>query len=370
MYMKKIICLILSMVLGLACVSALAETADPETTGKITLGNININGAFTLQCGLPEGYEIQVLTVRSDRLIANLISEDPEKPIMVLSVAFDEAYADVDRMNDLDEEALKVLENSFTANDPTVELSYGDTGLGTRLLIAMQNVTEPNYIDFLSVYKGYVVEFVMTPAPTASVSTLSADQMRTCIDFLTDLDFIPAGEAMAAGPADFAGQTVIANLSGYNPDTNTFQAAVRHALTVDTETAASLKVGDTLTVGQLDISIKNLEVLEDGTILINDEYSLNPDGDKARLYFYDAEYLEDLAVLTLEVPENLEFLDGIDPETGEFLMEDVQRTRDDFISILSGNVEMDPGFAVDNVKITFGEEGELLRIERFYVPWQ
>ena len=368
--MKKIICLFLSMVLALACVSVLAETADPEATGKITLGNININGAFTLHCGLPEGYEIHVVAVRSDRLIANLSSENPENPVMVLSVAFDEAYADVDRMNDLDEETLKGLENSFTANDPTVEITYGDTGLGTRLLIARQSATEPNYIDFLSVYKGYVVEFVMTPAPDASVRTLSEDQMRMAIDFLTDLDFIPAGEGTAASPADFAGQTVVAKLSSYDPDTNTLQATVRRPVTLDTETAAALRVGDTLTVGQLQESIDELEVLEDGTILINDEFSLYPDGDQTHVYFYDAEYMEDQAVLTLEVPEDVKFLDGIDPETGEFLMEEAVRTRDDLLSILAGSVEMDPGLEADNVNITFGEGGELVQVQRFYVPWQ
>ena len=51
--MKKIIAILLSVMLLLGCVAA------AEETGKTTIGTISINDAFTLQCGLPEGYQVK-----------------------------------------------------------------------------------------------------------------------------------------------------------------------------------------------------------------------------------------------------------------------------------------------------------------------
>ena len=41
-------------------------------------------------------------------------------------------------------------------------------------------------------YKGYFVEFVLTASPEASTKSLTQEQMKTAVDFLTDLDFVPA----------------------------------------------------------------------------------------------------------------------------------------------------------------------------------
>ena len=50
--MKKLIAVILSLMMMLCAVSAMAES-----TNKVKIGTVSINGEFTLQCGIPEGYE-------------------------------------------------------------------------------------------------------------------------------------------------------------------------------------------------------------------------------------------------------------------------------------------------------------------------
>ena len=50
--MKKIIAIILGLAMLLCAVSVTAE----GTQEKVTIGTVSINGAFTLQCGIPEGY--------------------------------------------------------------------------------------------------------------------------------------------------------------------------------------------------------------------------------------------------------------------------------------------------------------------------
>ncbi len=164
---------------------------EPAAPAKEQMGKLNVNGEFSLQCQLPEGYTMQLINTLGTKISAFITSEDTEKPILQLSIAFDELFANVDRMNDLTEEALKGLEGSFTEmND--VEITYKDTAYGTKLLIAREVGDDTDFVDILSVYKGYSIEFVMTPNPNAKNQTLTDAQVQMCIDFLSELDFVEA----------------------------------------------------------------------------------------------------------------------------------------------------------------------------------
>ena len=166
-----------------------AMKEEPAAPAKEQMGRLNVNGEFALQCQLPEGYSMQLINTLGTRISAVITSEDTEKPILQLSIAFDELYANVDRMNDLSGEALKVLEESFAEmND--VEISYKETAYGTKLLIAREVGDDTDFVDILSVYKGYSIEFVMTPNPDAKDQTLTDAQVQMCIDFLSELDFV------------------------------------------------------------------------------------------------------------------------------------------------------------------------------------
>ena len=184
--MKKVIALLLSLTLLLSCSAVLAEAA-PE---KEQLGTININGEFNLKCALPEGYRVLVTEAISSHLLATITSEDPEKPILILSVAYDESYATVERMNDLTDEELAFIEGTFH-DDYNVEITYAETAYGTKLLIAKEVGEKEDFVDIMSVYQGYFIEFVMAPGQEATVRTLSEEQIQMCIDFLTNVDFNP-----------------------------------------------------------------------------------------------------------------------------------------------------------------------------------
>ena len=47
-------------------------------------------------------------------------------------------------------------------------------------------------MDILAIYKGYFIEFNMTPNPNAADQTLTDAQIQMCVDFLTNVDFVPA----------------------------------------------------------------------------------------------------------------------------------------------------------------------------------
>ena len=345
-------------------------TATPVVTenGKTNLGVIDINGAFSLQCKIADGYQIQLIKSSGDQVLAKVLPEDPMKPFLQLSVAFDEAYASVERLNDLSDEELAKLEKTFTDNDPMVQFSYSDTGLGTRLMIAHLSEDDLEYVDFLSIYKGYFVECALVPSLELEESKLTEEQIRMCIDFLTEMDFVPAEAAEAAQAV--RDSMYITNLMDYNPEDNTVLAIVMHTVTLDEDTVKALKTGDSLEYGTLGdkVEIENIETLEDGTVLINDWITLENYGGEYHIYFYGLEYLEELTRLTLEVPDDLVVLDNIDQATGNPLDEPKTLTVEEFRAMLEA--EEYPDFATDNVWVTFDADGQLAEVERVYSPAQ
>ncbi len=173
-------------------VGVIVETpaaAVPAAPVKESLGSLTVNGEFALQCLLPETYILQVVNVQGSRIVASILSDDVEKPMLYLSIAYNELYSEVERMNDLSQEELERLEASFTdMND--VEISYTETAYGTKLMVAREVGSDTDFVDILTVYKGYDIEFVMTPNPEAKSQELTDDQVKMCVDFLSELDFV------------------------------------------------------------------------------------------------------------------------------------------------------------------------------------
>ena len=93
--------------------------------------------------------------------------------------------------NDLGEEQIAILKASFTEMNE-VEFFDAETAAGTRLLVARETGSDEDFVSILTIYKGYSVEFDLFPNPNAAVQELTDAQIRTGIDFLSDLDFIPA----------------------------------------------------------------------------------------------------------------------------------------------------------------------------------
>ncbi len=163
------------------------ETKDPE--GKTQLGRLTVHGDFAIQCAIPEGYQIQFINTFGSRIVASITSTDPEKPVMELTIVFDEMVADLERMNDMDPDTLFALESSFTEMN-IVDISYRETAYGTKLMVVKEIGPDEDFVDILTVYKGYSIEFLMKPNPTASDKELTEEQIQMCIDFLSEVDFV------------------------------------------------------------------------------------------------------------------------------------------------------------------------------------
>ena len=185
--MKKMLAILLSLVMLLSCAAAAAETAE-----KTYLATVDMNGVFQLQCTLPEAYEIQEIESTGASYIA-LFMADESRPLLTLSIAYNELYSDVFRMNDLDAEDLALIEDSFKAEDD-VKISYTETSYGTKLMVCREVGNDTDFVDIFSVYKGYNVEFIMQPNPKAKNQHLTDAQIKMCVDFLSEVDFISPDE--------------------------------------------------------------------------------------------------------------------------------------------------------------------------------
>ena len=178
--MRKMLAILLGLALLLCCAAAAAENAE-----KTYLATVDMNGAFQLQCALPEGYEIDEIESTDSTYVAQFIA-DGDRPLLVLSIAYNELYSDVPRMNDLDEEALAIIENTFRTED-NVDISYTETAYGTKLMVIKETEDTVNYVDFYSVYLGYEVEIVVA---SMNETGLTDEQIQMAVDFLSDLDFV------------------------------------------------------------------------------------------------------------------------------------------------------------------------------------
>ncbi len=180
--MKKSLAILLCLALLLGCAAAAAETAE-----KTYLATVDMNGAFQLQCALPEGYEIEEIESTGASYVA-IFAADENRPLLTLSIAYNELYSDAFRMNDLDAEALALIEESFQAEDD-VKISYTETSYGTKLMMIQEADGSVDYVDFYSVYLGYEIEIVVV---AQDKNGLTDAQIQMVVDFLSDLDFVEA----------------------------------------------------------------------------------------------------------------------------------------------------------------------------------
>ena len=73
-----------------------------------------------------------------------------------------------------------------------MEFSEAETAAGTKLLIARETGSDAALDRIRGLYKGYSVEFVLSPNPNAADQKLTDEQIQAGISFLSTLEFIPA----------------------------------------------------------------------------------------------------------------------------------------------------------------------------------
>ena len=169
--MKRIIALALSLMLILGVSAGLADE-------KTELGSVE---AFSIRSIIPEGYTYNLITSNGLNLVGILTGEEG-KPTITFSIAYNEEYTGVERFNDVDEETVQEIKDSFLNMDDVVFEDL-ETAYGTRLL----KVTQANrsFADIYSIYREYETEFVIT-----AQSEVTDEDIQMLLQFISDMDFV------------------------------------------------------------------------------------------------------------------------------------------------------------------------------------
>ena len=180
--MKKIIALVLSLVMLLTCAAAVAETE------KESMGILKVNKAFDIRySALPNDYELTIFQQNDMTIIANIKSPQTDLPRMGLVIAFNDGWADTERLNDVSDEDLQAIKDSFSAEYEGLAFDIRETAAGTKLLTVMAPGGQDAYV--YTIYKGHEIEIHLVPGE-AQEALADADLERV-VAFLSDMDFVP-----------------------------------------------------------------------------------------------------------------------------------------------------------------------------------
>ena len=187
------------------------------------------------------------------------------------------------------------------------------------------------------------------------------------------------GLAIEIDPEHLESCAVYVRVIAYHEETDTFSIEVITPETFDANDIDKLSIGDSIFTNGKEINIES----------ITEEYSsyygaltiLNKDTDPIWLYEDDQQNYRTLAdnddyiwltIATLEIPlpDDVLFLDGVNPEDGGMLDLPLVKNKNDLIRVFFDDEEnYDSGLACNNAYAVFGENGELDAIVRYYVPW-
>ena len=178
--MKRIIALGLCLVMLLTCAAALAETES--------MGVLRVNKAFDIQYSpLPDGYEIHIYTQNDMSILANIKSSQANLPGMGLAIAFNDEWADVERLNDISEEDMQAIKDDFSFEFDDPEFETKETAYGTLLLIVKVPGGQEAYV--YTIYKGHEIEIQIIPG--AEQEALTDADIERVVAFLSDMQFVP-----------------------------------------------------------------------------------------------------------------------------------------------------------------------------------
>ena len=183
--MKRIIALVLSLAMLLACTAALAETE------KESMGVLKVGKAFDIRYSpLPDDYKLSIYQQNDMAIIANIKTSQNTLPQMGLVIAFNDEWADTERLNDVSEEDLQAIKDSFLEEYEDLAFDMKETSLGTKML----TVTAPSKLDayVYTIYKGHEIEIHLVPG--TEQNELGEADIERVIAFLSDIEFVPVGE--------------------------------------------------------------------------------------------------------------------------------------------------------------------------------
>ena len=178
--MKKLLSLFLCAALLLASVSAFAGSD----------ASIDFQDRLQLRGTLPDGYKCTILSQSDLTMECAVISDDPAAPRLNIFISFNESYASVNKLADLDAESLERLKMGFSEEN-TVTFDMFKTDSGTDLLLVRETGDDPDFLDFYTICLGHEIELTLTAGDEAPGLALTEEQINNCLNLMRSLDILP-----------------------------------------------------------------------------------------------------------------------------------------------------------------------------------
>ena len=187
------------------------------------------------------------------------------------------------------------------------------------------------------------------------------------------------GLAIEVDPERLESCAVYVRVTAYHEETDTVSMELIVPEKFDADDIDRLSVGDSIFTNGKEINIES--ITEEYSAFYGKLIVLNKDTDRICLHEDDQQNYRTmdtndyvwLSIATLEIslPDDVLFLDGIDPEDGGILDLPSVKNKNDLIKVFCKDEEnYHPGLESNNAYAIFNEAGELAVIVRYYVPWQ
>ena len=199
--MKKIIALLVScaLLLGTVCLAQEAvqdeEMADTVVTGDAV--SVSVDGKFTVECTIPDGYQYAEEYVDSITYTGVLADPaDPTRPVVTIVIAYDDSY-DFNRLNDLDQGRLdawiEYIRSSYAEIYSEVKAQVLETGLGTKVVLFTAEQNGEYMTELLTVYYGCeCAAYVTCLDEEGNMTRVTDEQISLIMQFLTDMKIAAA----------------------------------------------------------------------------------------------------------------------------------------------------------------------------------
>lgn len=179
--MKKIIALVLGLIMLTTCAAALGEAE------KASMGVLKVSKAFDIRYSpLPNDYKLSITRQDADYILADIETETETLPRMDLVIAFSDMWEGVERLNDVPDEELEPVRESFRAEYPEAAFSFRETAYGTRLMLVSTPTAQDAYI--YTIYKEHEIEIHIFTG--LEQEALTEADIERVVAFLSDMDFV------------------------------------------------------------------------------------------------------------------------------------------------------------------------------------
>lgn len=176
-----------------------------------------------------------------------------------------------------------------------------------------------------------------------------------------------------------AGLTLLATPGAYDPETEQLFLTLWEPMAFSHEQVLSLAPGDCLALGEERLLIVSVDWNDFGcAVCAKDDWGERelfffPEGECWLPTEYGSLFWHKAGEVAASFAVQASYLEGIVPEDGEPLEEPLSLPIEAFLrrkAIEESDETAGPGFGCRNTKVTFDENGQIVQIQRDYVPWQ